>query len=283
MKMSTSVYYYRPRVNRAVREMRDAQLRDTIETIQAQQPAAGYRMIHYALLQRGTRINGKRIRRVMNKYHLRAEIQRRIFRTTDSAHDFPVYPNLIRGLRVDGINQVWVADITYIRIATGFVFLAVILDVFSRRVIGWALAKRITHELTVAALKMALQTRQPLPGFIHHSDKGVQYACKEYVELLIAHGARISMSATGRPGDNAFAESFFKTLKREEVYLWQYENFIDVLERIPYFIEDVYNHKRPHSGIKYLAPAQFEAQLTEAQDKNANQAYLILLKKRSKR
>jgi putative transposase len=203
--MSTSAYYYRPCVSREERDARDAELRDTIEAIQAEQPAAGYRMVHDVLLLSGIRVNGKRIRRVMNKYDLHAEIQRRIVRTTDSAHGLPVYPNLIRGLRVSNIDQVWVADITYIRIVTGFVFLAVILDVFSRRVIGWALAKRISHELTVAALRMALQIRQPLPGFIHHSDKGLQYACEAYVSLLQKHGARISMSATGCPEENAYA------------------------------------------------------------------------------
>jgi transposase InsO family protein len=281
--MSTSSYYYRPRVSRKERDERDAQLRDTIETIQAEMPAAGYRMIHDRLLLSGIRINGKRIRRVMNKYDLHAEIQRRIVRTTDSEHGLPVYQNLIRGLRVDNIDQVWVADITYIRIVTGFVFLAVILDVFSRRAIGWALTKRISHELTVAALKMALQNRQPLPGFIHHSDQGVQYACSEYVGILQEYGARISMSAKGRPEQNAYAETFFKTLKREEVYLWQYENFIDVLDRIPYFIEDVYNHKRPHSGINRIPPAQFEALLSSgAMENDVRQAYLILHGKRSK-
>jgi transposase InsO family protein len=164
----------------------------------------------------------------------------------------------VKGLEVTNINQVWVADITYIRIMTGFVYLAVILDVFSRRVIGWALSKRIDHKLTVAALRMAIQARNPGPEVIHHSDRGVQYACGEYVKVLDDHKFKISMSASGNPYDNAFAESFMKTLKKEEVYLWEYESFTDVVERIPQFIETVYNRKRVHSGIQYLPPVEFE-------------------------
>ena len=161
------------------------------------------------------------------------------------------------------LNQVWVADITYIRILTGFVYLAVILDVFSRRIVGWAISKSIDRRLVMGALEMAIELRKPPPGTIHHSDRGVQYACREYVDLLQQNGFTISMSRSGNPYDNAFAESFMKTLKRDEVYLWEYESFIDVAERIPYFIEDVYNRKRVHSGIGYLPPVEFEAILAD--------------------
>jgi transposase InsO family protein len=194
----------------------------------------------------------------MKKYGLQARVKKRFIRTTDSNHSFPVYPNLIKGKTVTVINQVWVADITYIRILTGFVFLAVILDLFSRRVVGWAISKRIDHNLTVDALRVAIDNRKPPAGLIHHSDRGVQYACKNYIDLLKAHNIEISMSAKGNPYDNAHCESFMKTLKTEEVYLWEYENFIDVIERIPFFIEEVYNKKRVHSGIKYLPPEEFE-------------------------
>jgi transposase InsO family protein len=190
-------------------------------------------------------------------------MKRRFVRTTDSDHGLRVYPNLIKGLAVTDVNQVWVSDITYIRILTGFVFLAVILDVFSRRVVGWALSKRIDHHLTLEALRMALRDRRPRAGLIHHSDQGVQYACKEYVKELQDHGVCISMSAKGNPYDNAYAEAFFKTLKNEEVYLWEYESFADVVERIPEFIEEVYNRKRVHSGIHYLPPEEFEAILQD--------------------
>lgn len=162
-----------------------------------------------------------------------------------------------------GLNQVWVADITYIRIRTGFVFLAVILDVYSRRVIGWALSKRLDRTISLSALRMALRHRTPPPGVIHHSDRGEQYACEEYVEILKKTGFYISMSAKGNPYENAFAESFMKTLKHEEVHLWEYENFLDVVERVPFFIEEVYNRKRLHSGIGYVPPEEFEELLKE--------------------
>lgn len=259
MGLSTSTYYYKPIRTREEREARDAQLRDEIEDIQLNHPYAGYRMVREYLFRRsGQVVNHKRIRRIMGKYSLSARVRRRFITTTDSKHGLPVYPNLIAGKTVTGINQVWVADITYIRILTGFVFLAVILDVYSRRVIGWALSKTIDHRLTLAALRMAVALRNPPEEVIHHSDRGVQYADREYVALLERHHLEISMSSVGNPYDNAYAESFMKTLKKEEVYLWEYTSFIDVVERIPHFIEEVYNKKRLHSKIKYLPPEEFE-------------------------
>lgn len=264
MNISTSVFYYKPKKSRAVRDFNDAQLRDEIESIQEEFPCAGYRTVQTYLYSRQRRWhNGKKIRRVMGKYGLQARIRKAFVRTTDSDHGLPVYPNLIAGMIVTGVNQLWVADITYIRIATGFVYLAVILDVFSRRIVGWAISKSLDRRLTIEALKMAIALRNPPPGIIHHSDRGVQYACQEYVDLLTLHQLKISMSRSGNPYDNAFAESFMKTLKKEEVYLWEYENFIDVAERIPYFIEEVYNRKRVHSGINYLPPVEFESILAD--------------------
>ena len=264
MNISTSTFYYKPKKSRAVRGFQDAQLRDEIEAIQTDFPCAGYRTVQtYLFRRRGHWYNGKKIRRVMGKYGLQARIRRAFVRTTDSTHGLPVYPNLIAGITLTGINQLWVADITYIRIATGFVYLAVILDVFSRRIVGWAISKSLDRRFTIEALKMAIELRKPPPGTIHHSDKGVQYACLEYVELLNQNQFRISMSRSGNPYDNAFAESFMKTLKKEEVYLWEYESFIDVAERIPYFIEEVYNRKRVHSGIGYLPPVEFESILSD--------------------
>lgn len=262
MKISTSTYYYKPKRSRSHKDFEDSELRDEIESMQKDKPYIGYRMARYYLFQSiGAWINGKRIRRIMNQYGLKARVKYKFIRTTDSNHKLTVFPNLISGKTVMDINQVWVADITYIRILTGFVFLAVILDIFSRRVIGWALSKTIDHSLTLGALKMAIAMRNPNPGLIHHSDRGVQYACEKYVSLLNENQIQISMSAKGNPYDNAFAESFFKTLKKEEVYLWEYENYLDVQERIPYFIEQVYNKKRLHSGIQYLPPETFEAML----------------------
>ena len=268
--LNVSTYYYQPKVSRKQREQADADLRDKLEWLQANYSCWGYRTLKSQLrLRYGLQVNGKRIVRVMRKYDLFRRIKRQFIRTTDSKHGFPVYPNLLKGREIAAINQLWVADITYIRILTGLVFLAVILDVFSRRVVGWALAKRIDHHLTVAALKMALRTRNPTPGLIHHSDRGVQYACKEYVTQLQEHHVQISMSAKGNPYDNAYAESFFKTLKHEEVSLWEYESFTDVVERIPQFIEAVYNKKRVHSGIRYLPPEEFEAIVQDEQRKQS--------------
>jgi putative transposase len=264
MNISTSTFYYKPKKSRAVRDFNDAQLRDEIEIIQEFFPNSGYRTMQTYLFQRHHRwYNGKKIRRIMHKYGLTAKIKRAFVRTTDSDHNLPVYPNLIAGMTVTGINQLWVADITYIRIMTGFVYLAVILDVFSRRIVGWAISKSIDRHLVIGALRMAIELRKPLPGIIHHSDRGVQYACQDYVNLLKQHEFTISMSRSGNPYDNAFAESFMKTLKKDEVYLWEYESFIDVAERIPYFIEEVYNRKRVHSGIKYLPPVEFESILAD--------------------
>ena len=266
--LSQSTYYYRPKVPRKDRDQVDADLREKMETLQANYSCWGYRTLRAQLrLRFGLQVNGKHILRVMHKYDLFRQIKRRFIRTTDSEHAYPVYPNLLKGFEVTDVNQVWVADITYIRILTGFVFLAVILDVFSRRIVGWGIAKRIDHRLTLEALRMALRGRNPRAGLIHHSDQGVQYACTQYVKELQEWEIAISMSAKGNPYDNAYAESFFKTLKNEEVYLWEYESFTDVVERIPDFIEKVYNRKRVHSGIQYLPPEEFEAILQDEQRK----------------
>jgi transposase InsO family protein len=268
MEISASTYYYQPKVPRALRDQAEADLRDKIEHLQCEYSCYGHRTIkvqmqrHYGLV-----VNKKRLLRIMRSHNLFRQIKKRFIATTDSNHGYPVYPNMLRGMEVTGINQVWVADITYIRILTGFVYLAVILDIFSRRVIGWALSKSIRHELTVAALQMAIQERKPGSGVIHHSDRGSQYACEDYVKVLKDHQFEISMSAAGNPYDNAFAESFMKTLKNEEVHLCEYENFTDVVERIPEFIEAVYNRKRVHSGIQYLPPAEFEAILRDKKRK----------------
>jgi len=268
MRLSTSTYYYRPKRSRQEREKADANLRGKIEFVQVEYRCWGYRTVRAHLTRHyGLEVNHKRIRRVMHKFDLLRRIKRRFIRTTDSKHKFRVYPNLLKGREVTGLNQVWVADITYIRILTGFVFLAVILDVFSRRVVGWALSKLIDHRLTLAALRMAIQLRTPAPGTIHHSDRGVQYACTDYIEVLKQEKFQISMSASGQPYDNAYAESFMKTLKYEEVQLEEYVDFPDVVERVPQFIEAVYNRKRVHSGINYLPPEEFETILQDEKRK----------------
>jgi transposase InsO family protein len=179
--------------------------------------------------------------------------------TTDSRHGYRVYPNLAREIVPTGINQLWVADITYIRLLSEFVFLAAILDAFSRKAIGWALTRRLDTSLTVAALEMALRTRPIAEGLVHHSDRGVQYAAGDYTTRLEQHRIRISMSRCGNPYDNALAESFMKTLKVEEVYLREYDSFFDAQRNLGQFIDRVYNQQRLHSSLGYLSPEEFEA------------------------
>jgi transposase InsO family protein len=235
-----------------------------IERTQAEFPFYGYRRVHEWLERKqGITINEKRILRIMQKYGLKALIWHGWkIKTTDPDHNFGYANNLLPGRRITGINQVWVTDITYIRIRSGFIYLAVILDLYSRKVVGWAISLRIDTELCLKALDDAIKKRRPGPGLIHHSDRGVQYACDAYKARLAENGIIPSMSAKGYCYDNAFAESFFKTLKAEEVYLTEYETIEDVLKAIPRFIEDVYNEKRLHSSLGYFSPEEFE-QLAE--------------------
>jgi transposase InsO family protein len=208
------------------------------------------------------RINHKRVLRMMRDMGIQGRIKRKYISTTNSRHHNRVYPNLITKLKVIRIDQLWCSDITYIRILNGFVYLAAIIDVYSRKIVGYALGKTLCPELTITALKMAIATRKT-NNLIHHSDQGIQYTCKEYINILKAHHIKISMSTKGNPYDNAFVESFFKILKQEEVYLWEYETFSDVIERIPYFIEDVYNKKRLHSSLGYRPPEEYERLLVK--------------------
>ncbi len=195
----------------------------------------------------------------MGEESLLCQLKRRFVVTTDSAHGFGGYPNLIKDIEIDALNQVWTSDITYIRLPTTFCYLAAILDAYSRKCVGWALSRWIDTRLTLRALEMALASRQPDPGVIHHSDRGVQYASTEYVAALEQAGARISMASVGNPYENAKAESFFRTLKMEEVYLKDYQSFEEAEENVGEFIEEVYNQKRLHSSLGYLPPVEFEA------------------------
>lgn len=238
---------------------RDAALRDAIERIVLAFPGYGYRRVTKALAREGWTGNHKRVLRVMRRESLLCQLKRRFVATTDSEHAFRTYPNLIADVDLTGPDQVWVADITYIRLPTAFAYLACILDAWSRRCVGWQLSRTIDTRLTLAALDQALLARCPTAGLLHHSDRGVQYASADYVARLDGIGARISMAAVGTPYENARAESFFKTLKCEEVYLQEYRTFEEAEANLGRFIAEVYNAKRLPSSLGYRPPIEFEA------------------------
>lgn len=239
----------------------DVDLRDEIQRVALESPSYGWPRITAELKRRGWEVNHKRVYRIMREDNLLCLRRRKFVVTTDSNHQLPVYPNLARAMVLTGIDQLWVADITYIRLETEFVYLAVILDAYSRRVIGWALDRSLENGLTITALRLALERRIPAPGLVHHSDRGVQYASRNYTELLKARGVTISMSRKGNPFDNAACESFMKTLKYEEVHRQEYRDIAEVRASIEHFLERVYNQKRLHSALGYRPPIEFEQQL----------------------
>ena len=245
----------------------EADLRDKIQTIALENRFYGYRRIVQDLWRHhGLTINHKHVLRLMREDNLLClRVKPFVPATTNSRHEFPIVPNLVRGLIPTGLDQIWVADITYIRLQTQFVYLAVVLDAFSRKVIGWALADHLQASLAIEALDMALAARNPGPGLIHHSDRGVQYACGDYGERLQAHGVRTSMSRAGNPYDNAKAERFMRTLKEEEVNGKTYASIDEARQDIGAFIENVYNRGRLHSALGYKPPVEFEAELRQPQ------------------
>ena len=247
----------------------DMDLRDAIQRIALDWPTYGRRRVTEELRRRGWTVNHKRVHRIMREDNLLCLRKRKFVATTDSNHGRKVYPNLAREMVLTGMDQLWRADITYIRLRDEFVYLAVILDSFSRRVIGWALDRTMEDSLTLSALQMALSRRIVEPGLVHHSDRGSQYASLDYTNLLKENGIVISMSRKGNPWDNAACESFMKTLKYEEVHRNEYRDLAEARAEIREFLEKVYNQKRLHSALGYVPPAEFEAGLVAKQQEAA--------------
>jgi putative transposase len=261
LELPRSTFYKRKNV--VAKKEHDHALRKEMHTIALEFPGYGYRRIHAELHRRQKNVNRKKILRIMREEHILCKRKSFKPQTTNSNHNLPLYPNLTRNLVVTKRNQLWVADITYIAIEDGWIYLAAIMDVYSRKCIGWELNRRMDAIMALNALDMAIEQRAPL-GFaelIHHSDRGVQYASHAYVARLQALSIKISMTETGNPRENAYAESFFKTIKVEEVYLKDYRTFEEAFTNIHQFIEDVYNAKRLHSSIGYKPPNEMEAEV----------------------
>jgi putative transposase len=250
--------FYRFATDRPLQADRDMDLRDAIQRIALEWPAYGRPRITAELRRRGWKVNPKRVYRLLREDNLLCVRKRKFVVTTDSNHDRKIYPNLAREMVLTGIDQLWVADITYIRLESEFVYLAVVIDAYSRRVIGWALERTVEDDLPLAALRQALELRRPAPGLVHHSDRGSQYASGDYTDLLKAHGCQVSMSHKASPWENAGCESWMKTLKSEEVYRQEYRDLAEARASIAQFIDAVYNQKRLHSALGYRPPVEFE-------------------------
>jgi transposase InsO family protein len=257
IRVSRASFYRSLKERRPAEE--ETEVRSTIQQIALEHRRRyGYRRICAELRRRGMQVNHKRVLRMMRKDNLLGLRRRRFMVTTNSNHKFEVYLNLARRMKLSGVDQLWVADITYIRLKAEFVYLAVILDAFSRKVVGWALDRTLANRLTISALEQAIAQRRPRPGLVHHSDRGLQYARGEYVAVLEKFGIVASMSRPANPYDNASCESFMKTLKREEIYANRYENLEHLRTNIEEFIEQYYNRQRLHSALGYRSPEEFE-------------------------
>lgn len=264
LSVSRSMLYYQPQ------PVDDERLKAAIRAVAGQFPTYGYRRVTAELGRRKLKANRKRVARLMGEMGLAAKLKRKTRRTTNSAHSFPRYANLVQDLSISRPNQVWVADITYVRLKRDFVYLAVIMDVFTRSIRGWHLGRGLDQELTLTALQKALAEHSPE---IHHSDQGLQYAALAYTQLLEQHNANISMAEVGEPTQNGYAERLMRTIKEEEVDLSDYDDYHDAYRQIGHFLEDVYMHKRVHSRLGYLTPAEFECQWHLASAPTQNVAF----------
>lgn len=260
--ISRSTYYHQ-----SVREerqlTRDLELRGIIETIHSELPGYGYRRVREHLLREGKSVNAKRIRRVMRKYNLFSCVKKMMKPRGSNTEVRLVYPNLVRGIKLTGPNQLWSTDITFIKLLKEYIYLSAVIDVYTRKIVGWTVSRDLSHKFCLKSLDIAVKRYEPPKGIIHHSDRGVQYCCEDYVKYLLKNGFQISMSRTATPEDNAYIESFFKTLKREEIYFKDYKVIGDVKENLPKFIDEVYNTKRLHSSLGYKTPSEFEDEVSK--------------------
>lgn len=258
--ISRATFYNEP-IREAKQLSRDLELRNVIEEIHTELPGYGYRRVREHLLREGKTVNGKRIRRVMKKYNIFSCVRKMFKQRGTHTGVRLVYPNLVRGIKLTAPNQVWSTDITFIKLVSEYVYLSAVIDVYTRKIVGWAVSRDLSHKFCLKSLGIAVDRYKPPEGIIHHSDRGVQYCCEDYVEYLLENKFKISMSRTATPEDNAYIESFFKTLKREEIYFKDYKVFGDVKDNLPRFIEEVYNTKRLHSSLGYKPPSEFECEV----------------------
>ena len=260
MGLARASYYHNPK-REVLQLKRDMELRSKIEEIHTELPGYGYRRVREHLLREGITVNTKRIRRVMKSYSLFSSVQKLFKRRGERLGKRLVFPNLIRGKKLTGANQVWATDITFIKLLHEYIYVSAIIDVYTRKIVGWSVSKDLSHKFCLESLQVAIRKYKPPQGIIHHSDRGVQYACEIYVDYLKSQGFEISMSRVATPEDNAFIESFFKTLKKEEVYVKEYETMNDVIKHLPKFIDQIYNRKRLHSSLGYKTPEEFEMEM----------------------
>jgi transposase InsO family protein len=267
MNIAKSTYYHKT-FKEEKQRTRDFELRDSIESIHLEFPGYGYRRIREHLLRQGIRVNNKRIRRVMRTYSLFSCLKKMFKQRGQTLGRRLVFPNLIRGKLLTKPNQVWATDITYIKLLREYIYVSAVIDVYTRKIVGWAISQDLSHKFCLQALDLAVKKYKPPEGIIHHSDRGVQYCCEAYVDYLEQHHFKISMSKAGTPEENAFIEAFFKTMKREEVYVKQYETIKDVVKNLPRFIDEIYNERRLHSALGYKSPSEFESEVMNLKPAN---------------